>query len=251
MACDTPFCGSTSIFPNHSMWLAFRKMQIVQAASCAAAFKLSMQVYGLPFGITKRFQTAVGNPVRTKLNSSTGPMLPKWRDAKRGISQVKFRLCIDLFFTGSVDRSHWHGWLWLLSLCQHGWQNVNVSVSSHAGRHLLRLHRACARGDRSGGELLRPLRMIVSCELGRQVVTESMLHSAMCKADFEANPALHMGFIASTGTHCDFSCHFTGVPAVRADSAGAAAGVQHGGVWHRLDPTRHRRRRRQPAGPRP
>lgn len=47
-----------------------------------------LQVYGLPCGITKYFQSRIGDPLRAKVRSTTGPVLPKWRAAKRSVSQA-------------------------------------------------------------------------------------------------------------------------------------------------------------------
>lgn len=47
-----------------------------------------LQVYGLPFGITKRFQARVGDPLRAKVNGASGPCLPKWRAAKRSVARA-------------------------------------------------------------------------------------------------------------------------------------------------------------------
>ncbi len=46
------------------------------------------QVYGLPFGMTKHFQARVGDPLRAKLSGASGPVLPKWRAAKRSVARA-------------------------------------------------------------------------------------------------------------------------------------------------------------------
>ena len=46
------------------------------------------QVYGLPFGITKHFQARFGDPLRAKLSGASGPVLPKWRAAKRSVARA-------------------------------------------------------------------------------------------------------------------------------------------------------------------
>ena len=49
---------------------------------------LPPQVYGLPFGMTKHFQARVGDPLRAKLSGASGPVLPKWRAAKRSVARA-------------------------------------------------------------------------------------------------------------------------------------------------------------------
>ena len=49
---------------------------------------LLLQVYGLPFGMTKHFQARIGDPLRARLKRTGGPMLPKWRAAKRSVARA-------------------------------------------------------------------------------------------------------------------------------------------------------------------